>query len=419
MTNWAGNVAFGAAEVRRPATVAQVRELVTSRRHVRVLGAGHSFSSLADTDGLQLSMAGLPPLVEIDTARRRARVAAGLRYGDIVEPLDAAGLALPNLASLPHLSVAGAVATGTHGSGPGNQNLAAAVSGLELVTGDGDLVELRRGGPGFDGAVVSLGCVGAVVFVTLDLVPSFVVRQVVYEQVPRAAVVADLAGVLGRAYSVSVFTRWDAAAADQVWVKARVGSDVADAEAFPAQWLGGRLADRPVHMIAGAPAERCTEQLGVPGPWYDRLPHFRLDHTPSSGDELQTEYLLPVARGVEAVEAVEAMARAGPLLSSVLQVSEIRTVAADELWLSPAYRQDSLALHFTWVRDVARVLPAVRAVEAALLPLGARPHWGKVYAADPAAVAARYERLPDFVALAQSLDPAGRFRNDSLFETYG
>ena len=176
-------------------------------------------------------------------------------------------------------------------------------------------------------------------------------------------------------------------------------------------------------MIAGAPPERCTEQLGVPGPWYDRLPHFRLDHTPSSGDELQTEYLLPAARAVEAVEAVETVARVGPLLSAVLQVSEIRTVAADGLWLSPAYRQDSLAVHFTWVRDVARVLPAVRAVEAALLPLGARPHWGKVYAADPATVAARYERLPDFVALAQSMDPAGRFRNDtvdrSLFQTYG
>ena len=198
MTNWAGNVVFGAAEVRRPTTVAQVRELVTSHRHVRVLGTGHSFSPLADTDDLQLSMAGLPPVVEIDTARRLARVAAGLRYGDIVESLDAAGLALPNLASLPHLSVAGAVATGTHGSGPGNQGLASAVSGLELVNGDGDLVELRRGEPGFDGAVVSLGCVGAVVSVTLDLVPSFAVRQVVYEKVPRAALVADLAGVLGR-----------------------------------------------------------------------------------------------------------------------------------------------------------------------------------------------------------------------------
>jgi xylitol oxidase len=408
-TNWAGNVRFRAAAVRRPATVAQVQQLVTSATRVRVLGTGHSFSPVADTTGLQLSMTGLPPLVQIDTVRRQAKVAAGLRYGDIVRGIDDAGFALPNLASLPHLSVAGAVATGTHGSGVRNQGLAAAVAGLELVTAEGDLVELDRADPRLASAVVSLGCLGAVVSVTLDLVPSFHLRQVVYVGMPLADLMAHLPDVLARAYSVSVFTGWRGDTVDQVWLKAEVGSDIGADEPFEATWLSAGLADRPVHMIPGASAAHCTTQLGVAGPWFERLPHFRLEDTPSSGDELQSEYLLPIEHAVEALEAV---ARIGPLVSPVLQVSELRTVAADDLWLSPTYRRPTLAIHFTWLRDVERVLPVVRAVEAELMPLGARPHWGKIFEADPAIVAARYDRLDDFVALATSLDPTGRFRND-------
>jgi xylitol oxidase len=410
MTNWAGNITFRAAEFRRPPTIEDVQRLVTTSPRVRVLGTGHSFSAVADTTGLLLSLAGLPPVVEVDTARAQARVAAGLRYGDIVRPVHEAGLALPNLGSLPHLSVAGAVATGTHGSGVRNAGLAAAVACLEVVTAGGDLIEIGREDPQFPGSVVALGCLGAVVSLTLDLVPSFRMRQVVYEGMPHGSLVTNLEAVLSRAYSVSVFTRWGGETVDQIWVKEMVGADeTGGGEPFAPQWLGATLADRPRHMIDGAPAGRCTEQLGVVGPWYDRLPHFRLDDIPSSGQELQSEYLLPIGVAAEALDAVAGIAAT---VAPVLQVSEIRAVAGDGLWLSPVYRRDSIAVHFTWSSDMARVLPAVRAVEAALLPLGARPHWGKVFEAGPEEVAGRYERLDDFVALTASMDPGGRFRNE-------
>jgi xylitol oxidase len=409
MTNWAGNVAFRAADFQRPRTVEAVQRLVGTSRHVRALGTGHSFSPVADTSGLLVSLSGLSPVVEVDTERAQARVGAGLRYGDIVRRLDAAGLAVPNLASLPHLSVAGAVATGTHGSGVRNAGLAAAVTSLELVTADGGLVEIGRDDPQFPGSVVALGCLGVVVSVTLGLVPSFRMRQVVYENMPLESLTANLADVLSRAYSVSVFTRWRADRVVQVWLKEGVRADRTGTDAFATRWLGSTLADGPRHMIDGAPAGRCTEQLGAVGPWYDRLPHFRLDNTPSSGDELQSEYLLPIE---VAAGAVDAVARIADAVAPVLQVCEIRTVAGDALWLSPAYRQDSIAVHFTWVSQPARVLPAVRAVEAALVPLGARPHWGKLFDVAPAQVATRYERLEEFVTLTSSMDPGGVFRND-------
>ena len=409
MTNWAGNVAFSAADFQRPRTVEALQRLVGTSRHVRALGTGHSFSPVADTSGLLVSLSGLTPVVEVDTELAQARVGAGLRYGDIVRRLDAAGLAVPNLASLPHLSVAGAVATGTHGSGVHNAGLAAAVTSLELVTADGGLVEIGRDDPQFPGSVVALGCLGVVVAVTLGLVPSFRMRQVVYENMPHESLTANLADVLSRAYSVSVFTRWRADRVVQVWLKEAVPTDRTGTDAFATRWLGSTLADGPRHMIDGAPAGRCTEQLGAVGPWYDRLPHFRLDNTPSSGDELQSEYLLPIE---VAAGAVDAVARIADTVAPVLQVCEIRTVAADALWLSPAYQQDSIAVHFTWASELARVLPAVRAVEAALVPLGARPHWGKLFDVAPAQVATGYERLEEFVTLASSMDPGGVFRND-------
>jgi alditol oxidase len=408
MTNWAGNVTFSAASVQRPDSVPQVQRLVAGSSRVRVLGAGHSFSPVADTDGVLLTLTGLPPVVDIDSAAAQVRVGGGLRYGDVVRPVERAGLALANLASLPHLSVAGAVATGTHGSGVRNPGLAAAVASVLVVTADGDLLEISRDDPTFPAAVVALGRLGVVVALTLDLVTSYRMRQVVYEQMPFPALVEHLPQVLGRAYSVSAFTRWSGDVFDQVWVKDAVPNG-GQAEPFDTCWLGATLADGPRHMIDGAPAERCTAQLGAIGPWYDRLPHFRLDHTPSSGDELQSEYLLPLSAAAPALQSVAAV---GSRLAEALQVSEIRAVARDGQWLSPAYGRDSIAVHFTWISDMARVRPAVRTVEAALLPLGARPHWGKVFEADPRQVGAGYEHLTDFAAVAAAMDPGGRFRND-------
>ena len=409
--NWAGNVEFRAAEVRSPRTAAELQALVAGSTHARALGTGHSFNRIADTDGELISTAGLPPVADIDAAAGTVTVTAGVTYGDLAQRLTAAGWALPNLASLPHISVAGACATATHGSGDRNRNLPAAVRALELVTADGSLIALDRDTDQarFPGAAVGLGALGIVTTLTLDLVPAFAVRQYVYDDLPAGELTSHFDDIMGAAYSVSVFTRWTGGRHHQVWVKHRDG----DTENFPAgrPWHGARPADGPRHPVPGMPVATTTRQEGVPGPWHERLPHFRLGFTPSAGAELQTEYLLPRQAAIPAIEALTGL---GALIAPVLRTSEIRTVAADQAWLSTAYHQDSVALHFTWILDPGAVRPAIAAVERELVPLGARPHWGKVSGMAPQAVRARYPRWDDFRALARSLDPAGKFRNDFM-----
>ena len=418
VTNWAGNVTFSAERLCRPAGLDELRRLVADAPSVRVLGTGHSFNRVADTTGTLVSVAGLPPRFEVDRDRATVTVAAGLPYARVAELLQAQGLALANLASLPHISVGGATATATHGSGDGNRSLASAVAGLELVGPDGDLVQLDRDADpadpadpaGFAGAPVHLGALGVVTAVTLDVEPSYEVAQHVYTGLSLDAFAADPSAVSSAAYSVSVFTNWHAPTAD-VWLKRRL-----DATApAPATLLDAVPADRPLHPIPGVPADHCTVQLGVPGPWHERLPHFRPDATPSAGAELQSEFWLPRPAAPAAFAALRAL---GARIAPLLQISEVRTVAAEDLWLSPAYRRDSLALHFTWVKDWEAVAPVLAAVEAALTPLGARPHWGKLFTATPGAAVAGYERASDFRKLMDRHDPQGKFRNAFVRSLY-
>ncbi|MEY9931150.1 xylitol oxidase [Catenulispora sp. GP43] len=408
--NWAGNVVFSPARSHYPASLDEVRRIVAGARSVRVLGTGHSFNRLADTDtdGDLVVLDALPAEARVDPDAGTATVSAGLRLADLAARLHAAGFALAALPSLPHISLAGACATGTHGSGDGNQGLASLVSGMQLVGPDGDVVELSRGDSAdFDGAVVGLGALGVVTRMTVDVVPTFDVAQSVYEGIAVPELIARFEEVFSAGYSVSAFTEWRGEAS--VWVKTKVVGEALETPRPEDGWLGGRLATRAAHPIPGMSAENCTEQLGVPGPWHERLPHFRPEFTPSSGAELQSEFFVPRSRAAEALDAVREL---GPLVAPVVQISEIRTVAADELWLSPAYRRDSVAVHFTWIADRAAVQPALAAVERALMPLGARPHWGKVFSGGPAAAMAGYERAGDFRELVDRYDPEGKFRND-------
>ena len=406
LTNWAGNVTFHAREVHRPDTVEELRQLVARSRSVRALGSGHSFSGVADTQGDLVSVAGLPAVVELDSAARQVRVGAGMRYGEMTQQLHARGFALHNLGSLPHIAIAGACATGTHGSGTGNGILATAVAAVEMVTAEGDLVTLRRGDDDFDGAVVALGCLGVVTALTLDVESAYDVRQDVYEDLSWERLATDFDAVVSAGYSVSMWLSWTGPGVEHVWVKRR--TDRLDAGEVPPPWPGARPADGERHPVPGMPVESCTPQLGVPGPWHERLPHFRLAFTPSSGRELQSEYLLERS---DAVAALQALRPLGERIAEVLQVSEIRTMAADRLWLSPAYGRETVGIHFTWVDDYPAVRPVLAAVEAALAPFGARPHWGKVFSTPPDVVAGLLPRSDDFVALRTRMDPGGTFDN--------
>ncbi|TCB96494.1 FAD-binding protein [Micromonospora zingiberis] len=400
--NWAGNIRYSARAHHRPASLDELCALVAGSDRIRAVGSGHSFNRLGDTTGDLVDLAGLPATVHLDETRRTVDVPAATRYGDLASWLHERGYALANLASLPHISVAGAVATGTHGSGAHIGNLASAVAGLELVTATGELRTVHRDSADFAAMVVSFGALGIVTRVTLDVLPTFDIRQYVRLDLPRPA----LDEALRSAYSVSVFTDWRSTRGTQVWRK-----QLADQPPPPADWLGTTAADRPWHPVPGMPTANCTEQLGVAGPWHERLPHFRLGFTPSSGDELQSEYHLPRADAAAALAALDEVAH---LIAPVSQTSELRTIAADELWLSPQHGRDTLAVHFTWIADAAQVLPVVAEVERALAPFVPRPHWGKVFTIAPETIAASYPRWSDFATLRHRLDPTGKFRTAAL-----
>jgi alditol oxidase len=402
-TNWAGTHVYTAGALHRPAGLDELRATVARAPRVRVLGSRHSFSAIADADEL-VALDGLPADVVVDRDAGTVTCGAAMTYGELATALAAEGLALHNLASLPHISVAGAVATATHGSGDANGNLATAIRGLELVTSTGDVVTASRGDDDFDGMVVGLGALGAVTRVSLDVEPAYEVRQRVFEALSWDALYEHFDAITATGYSVSVFTRWGDAV-DQVWVKSRVD----DAPERTRDELFGAVAatvDR--HPILGLDPVNCSRQLGVPGPWSGRLPHFRMGFIPSNGEEIQSEYQVPRAQAEAAIRAVHGLA---DTLRPVLQVSEIRTIAADGLWMSPQYGQATVGLHFTWTREPEPVARVLVDLEAALAPFQARPHWGKVFLADTATLAALYERRDDFAALAQRLDPRGAFRN--------
>jgi xylitol oxidase len=406
--NWARNVEFRAARVHRPTSLDELRRIVAGAAAVRVLGTGHSFNRIADTDGDLVLLGDMPATVTIDAEAGTATVAAGMRLAEISARLHAAGFALPNLPSLPHISLAGTTTTATHGSGDRNQNLAAYIRAVRLVDASGDVVDLVRGvHDDFPAAPVSLGTLGVITHLTLDVQPTFDVAQYVYTDTSLDELTEKYEHVFAAGYSVSAFTNWASGRAD-VWLKLRVDG-TSDATTPPQrQWLGGTLADRAVHPVPGMPAENCTQQLGVPGPWFERLPHFRPEFTPSNGDELQSEYFVPRDR---AAEAFEAMRRLGDRIAPVVLTSEIRTIAADDLWLSPAYQRDCVALHFTWHPDRAAVTPVLAAIEAALLPLAARPHWAKLFAGGPQAALATYPRAAAFREVMHRRDREGKFRN--------
>lgn len=405
MLNWAGNHTYAAIRVHEPRTVAELQDIVAGAARVRAVGTRHSFTDLADTPGDLVSTQSLPADIEVDAVRRRVRVGGGVRYGTLAERLADQGQALATMASLPHISVAGAVATGTHGSGDRTRSLAGAVAAIELVRPDGELARVERGDPDFDGHVVSLGALGIVTHLELDTEPTYDVRQDLYTDLPWDTALEHFDELTASAYSVSLFTDWRSGRIQQVWLKSR-GTTTP-----PADLWGALPAAETLHMLAGADLAAVTAQGGAAGPWHRRLPHFRMDFTPSRGEELQSEYLLPRTEVPTAVERLRGLA---PTYAGLLQVAEVRTVAADDLWLSSAQGRDVVGLHFTWVRDVEGVYGVLPAIEAALLPLGARPHWGKCFVATADRLRPLYPRFDDFRDLARRIDPAGKLCNDFL-----
>lgn len=414
MWNWARNFEYSAVRVHRPQRVEQVQEIVLASGSVKALGTRHSFSAIADCGGDHISTERLNRVVALDRAKRTVTVEAGIRYGELCRYLDDAGFALHNLASLPHISVAGACATATHGSGVGNGNMATAVAGLRFVAADGSIVSLSREDQGdFFGAVVGLGAIGIVTELTLDVEPAYEMSQRVYEDLPFAELETHFEEIMSCGYSVSLFTGWNGPTVDQVWVKARV--DNPSIYAFDRSLFGAQAAVAKRSPLPDGPPENCTEQLGTPGPWCDRLPHFRLGFTPSSGDELQTEYFV---RREYAWDALRSLYGLREQIAPLLHITEVRTIAADRFWMSPC-SADSVAIHFTWKKDPIRISALLPIIETTLSQFEGRPHWGKLFTLPPTHLRELYPRLGDFRVLAAKYDPEGKFRNPWLDRLFG
>lgn len=411
LQNWAANLEYGTESLYSAKSAEQVQEFLRKTNRLKALGTRHCFNSIADSKHQFISLKKMDQIVHLDPVAKTVTVEAGMTYGRLCPILESRGWALHNLASLPHISIAGACATATHGSGETNGNLATAVSGFEIVNAAGEITSLspEKNGNEFYGAVVGLGALGVVTTITLKVQPSYQVQQYVYEDLPLSQLRDHFDVIESSAYSVSLFTDWQKQRVNEVWLKCRMDQKpLFDA---PAEFFGARRAKRNLHPIAELSAENCTEQMGVPGPWYDRLPHFKMGFTPSAGKELQSEYFVPRAQAIEAILAVE---RLRDQIGPHLLITEIRAIAADELWMSPCYKRPSVTIHFTWKPDWPAISKLLPIIEKELAPFRPRPHWGKLFTLSPAVLDSEYEKLPEFIALSRKFDPAGKFRNDFL-----
>jgi len=410
LKNWAGNLTYSTGNVFYPASVDEVQQLVKKHAKLKALGTRHCFNTIADSRDNLLSTSKMNKVVSLDPPEGTVTVEAGIKYGELAPYLHKKGYALHNLASLPHISVGGSITTATHGSGVKNGNLSSAVTGLEVVIADGSVIHLSKyaNPEKLNAAVVGLGAIGVITKVTLEVQPTYMVKQNVFTGLPVAQMNANFERIMSAGYSVSLFYDWQTDLINEVWVKSRIGTDAG--ESGP-EFYGAKAAAKNLHPIIDLPAENCTEQMGVPGPWYERLPHFKMGFTPSSGKELQSEYFVPMHHAVEAIGAV---AKLGKQIGPHLLITEIRAIAADDLWMSPCRHQPSITIHFTWKQENEAVLRLLPQIEAALAPFNPRPHWGKVFTLDPKVLESRYEKLHDFKKLVAEYDPQGKFRNAFL-----
>jgi xylitol oxidase len=411
LQNWSGNLTYSTNNVFYPKTVSEVQTLVKKSDRLRGLGTRHCFNAIADSKYNLISSNKLNNILSLDTVNNTMTVEGGIKYGELSPWLDKKGFALQNLASLPHISVAGSITTATHGSGVKNGNLSTAVRGLEIVIADGSVVTLSKEKDGdiFNGAVVGLGALGIITKVTLDVLPTYEMRQQVYINLPLDQLKDHFIEIVSAGYSVSLFTNWQSDSINEVWIKDKVNPEIE--YRGMEEFFGAKAATKDLHPIIELSAENCTPQMGKPGPWYERLPHFKMGFTPSSGKELQTEYFIPRQNAVEAILAIQSL---GKQIGPHLFISEIRTIAADELWLSPCRNQHSVTIHFTWKQEWDEVSKLLPMIEKELAPFNARPHWGKLFTMPSQVLESRYEKLPDFKKLVAHYDPKGKFRNDFL-----
>lgn len=407
--NWSKNIEFNHRDFLQPESLSELQELIRTHNKIRVRGTAHSFNEIANTSSDALNLLKMPQTIEINPEERIVKVAAGLKYGELAPVLNSNGWALSNLASLPHISIAGSISTGTHGSGITNHNLSSQVVSLDIVTSDGNLRHIDKNDLAFNALVVGLGLGGVVYQYELRIEPSFQIRQVIYPKFSLDVLQQNFEQIMRIAYSVSFFTDWSLSKTGNLWCKFR------EDELIPHSVGGSIQAEIKYHPIETVDPVACTEQMGMIGPWHERLPHFKLDYLPSAGEEIQSEFFIDLK---DAEAAIGALLKLSHEIQPLLWISELRTVAADELWLSGSYQRNTLAIHFTW-KKLDEIYPVIAKIERELRPFDYRPHWGKVFSADSKYSCSVYPKLCDFLALVSDLDKTNKFGNSFTHEKLG
>ncbi|CAE8614106.1 unnamed protein product [Polarella glacialis] len=370
-------------------------------------------------------------------ATKTIRVGGGATFTQLVQKLSGSGLALQNVPALPQFTVAGAVATGTHGSSgvdpvTGKAKLgsqASQVISIEMVVADGSIMEFSRKQHGgvdgeFEGTVVSMGCLGVVVSLTLELVPDFIVRQRVYVQWPHPApswsyraIIDNFEELLTSCDSFSAFVDWPTQQAGMLVLRDFVEPRSAPLEAMllPQEWHGGHLITEPLPPLLSAVDNAKPFRTTSQGPWHDVLFWYMEDleaFGPQAPEELQFEWFVPLAAARPALEVVAETARGW---AGLALYCELRAVRRDDLWLSPSTVDgcDSLAIAFGFDKhQEARAIAAAGSLEKQLGQFHARPHWGKLTSLSPIALRDLYgPALVKFKALCKKYDPPGKFRN--------
>ena len=403
ITNWSGNITFNEIQTLSPCSLSELQSVVKDAKHVRVRGTGHSFNPIADTFNYALTLQNMPRILSIDKVKQVVTVSAHLTYAELSHELHSQGWALQNLASLPHISIAGSIATGTHGSGIMNGNLASAVEFIDIIDPSGNLKHInQKTSDLFNSSIVSLGLKGVVTTVGLKIQPTYYMNQVIYEKLDRTFFLDNSFECLTSGYSVSYFTNWDERKEGDLWVKSIDGSTI------PHILSGLNKAKSMLHPVKGLDPSNCNEQLGVAGPWYMRLPHFKIDFKPSIGDELQSEFFIDISNAGTALKKIE---KISTQISKNIYCSEIRLIAGDNFWLSPHYDRQSLGIHFTW-RKTTEVPQLVQTIESELSEFDYRPHLGKIFSSTPQYLSKVFPKYYDFIHEVETFDPTQKFGNN-------
>ncbi|MGY0007186.1 D-arabinono-1,4-lactone oxidase [Micromonospora sp. I033] len=426
-SNWAGNQRSTAALTVRPRTVEEVAEAVRhaadTGRTIRAVGSGHSFTGTAVADGHRLDLADLDTGVTVDPARRLVTVPAGMTLHTLNALLAGHGLALPNLGDIDAQTIAGALSTGTHGTGGKLGCLSTFVTALTLVTGTGEVLRCSADEHRdvFAAARVGLGAVGVLVEVTLRCVDAFVLRA--HERpAALAAVLDDLPGLVERHDHAEFY--WFPYT-DRVQVKA---NDRVPADDRPLPRWRGWLDDEFLSNTVFAGACRLGRAVPALAPGISAISARALTErtytgrsdrvfcTPRRVRFVEMEYALPRAALPTALAELRRIVDRLPF--KVLFPVEVRFTAADDIWLSHGYGRDSayVAVH-QYVGMPYE--PYFRAFEEVTTELGGRPHWGKLHWRTAESLATAYPKFTDFLAVRKRLDPDNRFTNPYLNQVLG